>query len=115
MNNTKLECTLNDTTELRKLILENPDLPLIIFAGEEAYRDIGYSYTQCTDARCHIDEISLFNGEVWLDKDDYKERLSNDLCDNEEYKNLSDDEYFKMIDKKVAETEFVKEIIVYVG
>lgn len=29
-------CSLKDTTELRKFILENPDLPLLVFAGEDA-------------------------------------------------------------------------------
>ena len=37
MNNTNLPCSLDDTTELRKLIIENPDLPLIVFAGEESW------------------------------------------------------------------------------
>lgn len=36
MNNTKLPVSLEDTTELRKLIIENPNLPLLIFCGEEA-------------------------------------------------------------------------------
>ena len=33
MSNTKLPVSLEDTTELRKLIIENPDLPLLIFCG----------------------------------------------------------------------------------
>ena len=36
MNETKSNCSLNDTTVLRKLILENPDLPLLIFCGEDS-------------------------------------------------------------------------------
>lgn len=31
MNNTKLPVSLEDTTELRKLIIDNPDLPLLFF------------------------------------------------------------------------------------
>lgn len=43
------------------------------------------------------------------------DRISNDLSDEEEYKDMTDDEYDKMIDKKVNETEFVNAIVVYVG
>ena len=38
LNNTKLPVSLEDTTELRKLITENPDLPLLIFCGPETKR-----------------------------------------------------------------------------
>ena len=31
MNSTKLPVSLEDTTKLRKLIVDNPDLPLIVF------------------------------------------------------------------------------------
>lgn len=51
----------------------------------------------------------------WFDKKDYEDKLSDDLCDQEEYKNLSDKEYNRMIKEKVAETEFVKAIVIYVG
>lgn len=39
MNNTKLPVSLEDTTELRKLIVENPDLPLIVFCGENSWHN----------------------------------------------------------------------------
>ena len=113
MNNTNLPCSLDDTTELRKLIIENPDLPLIVFTGEEAWSG-DYYYSQCLDVRASIDTLGLY-GDIWMDKDDYYDRLVDDLCDEEEYVNLSDEEYYKMIDQKIAETEFVKAIVVYVG
>lgn len=113
MNNTNLPCSIDDTTELRKLIIENPDLPLIVFAGEEAWSG-DYCYSQSLDVRASIDTLGLY-GDVWMDRDDYRDRLVDDLCDEEEYKNLSDEDYFKMIDQKIAETEFVKAIVIYVG
>lgn len=113
MNNIKLECSLNDTTTLKNLILENPDLPLIIFAGENA-NDGDYAYEQVYASEGEIKELTLYK-DYWLDKDGYKEKLSNDLSDEYEYKHLSDKEYFEMIDKKVEETEFVKAIVIYVG
>lgn len=53
MNNTSLPCSLNDTTELRNLILENPDLPLLIFAGDGAW-------CECTNCG---EEVELDNYE----------------------------------------------------
>ena len=52
---------------------------------------------------------------MWLNEEDYRDKLSDDLCDEEEYKYLSDEEYEKMLDQKIAETEFVKAIVIWVG
>lgn len=113
MNNTKLPCSLNDTINLRNLIIERPDLPLIIFCGEEAWSG-DYGYTQADASSGSIETLTLYH-DMWLPKDDYEEQLYNDLSDVEEYKSLSDEEYDRMVKKKVAETEFVEAIVIYVG
>lgn len=113
MNNTNWLCSLDDTTELRNLIIENPDLPLLVFVGDEDW--CGEWYYQMAHARCGgIQELTVYDG-LWLDEDDYRDKLTDDLCDEEEYVDLSDEDYFKMIDQKIAETEFVKAIVIYVG
>jgi hypothetical protein len=113
IDNSKFDFSLKDTTELRRLILENPDLPLIIFAGEDAWQG-DWPYNQVDASRGKVQELTLY-GDVWLDEDDYREELADDLCDEEEYKDLSDEEWDKMIDQKVEETEFCRAIVVYVG
>ena len=113
MNNTSLNCSLNNTTEVRNLILENPELPLLIFCGEEV-NDGDYSYEQANVLSVNVSELTLYK-DCWVDKDDYAESLSENLCDEEDYKDLSDYEYGQMIEQKVAETEFVKAIVIYVG
>lgn len=113
MNNTNFDCSLNDTTELRKLIIENPDLPLIVFCGDEC-NDGDYCYEYVDVYNVSITELTIYD-DYWLSKDDYEDKLSDDLCDKEEYKYLSDEEYNKMIKQKIAETEFVKAIVIYVG
>lgn len=62
-----------------------------------------------------VENLALYNDEVFLDEDDYRERLENDLCDESEYVDLSDEEYYKMIDQKMEEVEFTKAIVVYIG
>lgn len=113
INNDSFNFSLNDTTELRKLILENPDLPLLIFAGEDAWQG-DWSYNQVDASSGRVEELTLY-GDRWMDRDDYEEELTDDLCDEEEYNNLSDEEFFKMIEQKVSETEFCRAIVIYVG
>lgn len=113
MNNAKLPVSLEDTTELRKLIIENPDLPLIVFCGDDSWHDF-YPYEKANINNCEVKELTLYN-DWWLDKEDYAERLSNDLADEEEYKDMTDEEYDVMINQKIEETEFVKAIVIYVG
>ena len=109
----KNECSLKDVTALRNLILENPELPLLVFAGEYAWQG-EYPYNQADCSRGQIEELTLY-GDMWLDKDDYEEKLSNDLADEEEFKDLSDKEWDEMIKQRVEETEFVKAIVIWVG
>ena len=113
MNKTKLDCSIKDTTELRKLIVENPELPVLIFCGEDAWHD-NYAYEQADVRKVGIQELTLYS-DCWMEKDDYEDELSNDLCDEKEYKDLTDEEYNQMIQRKVAETEFVKAIVIYAG
>lgn len=110
--NKYFECSLNDTTELRKLIIENPDLPLVVFCGEDSWTDT-WAYEWAEVRSVGVDELTIYNDECWLDRDDYRDRLRDDLC--EDYEHLSDEEYDAMIDKMVAETKFEKAIVVYVG
>lgn len=110
---TNKDCSLKDTTVLRNLILENPDLPIIIFCGEDSWNG-DYQYCQANSTKGEIESLILY-GDMWLDEDDYREKLADNLCDEEEYKNLSNEEYEKMVDKKVDESEFVKAIVLWIG
>ena len=98
-----------DTTELRNMIINNPTLPLLVFASEDANGG-DYSWTQA-NVRCNIDELALYNDEY----DDYEERLSNDLCDEDEYKELSDEDFEQMLAEKMDDVEFTKCIVMWVG
>lgn len=47
---------LYKTDLLKKLILENPDLPLLVFAGEEAYNS-DFGWTSCSCVSAEIGEV----------------------------------------------------------
>lgn len=109
MNNTSIGASLDDTHELRKAILENPDLPLVIFAGEESYCG-EYPYNLAEISSIKIEELT-FEGEWYIEKSDYKDRLFDKLDD--EYD--TEDKLNHAVENIMKETEFVKAIVVYVG
>lgn len=109
MNNTTIGTSLDNTRELRNMLLENPELPLIIFAGEESYCG-EYSYNLAEVSKFKIMDLT-FEGEYYIEKSEYEDKLSDRLYDkydtNEKLKHA--------VDNIMKETEFVKAIVVYVG
>lgn len=86
-------CLAKKTDELKKLIAENPDLPIVILAGEEANGG-DYNWMFCSDISFSLDEILdcdyLDYGDcVFTDRDRLEEtvgeRLSNDYEDDKEW------------------------------
>lgn len=70
---------LHATDELRKLILENPELPMLVFAGEECNGG-DYSYMSCTRVDAYIGEFldcQQTVNEVWCftDRDELEEQI----------------------------------------
>lgn len=113
MDKTNLSCSLDDTAGLRQLIIENPELPLLVFCGEDAWSG-EYPYEKADASGGEIKELTLYKG-YWMDKDDYEESLADGLCSQGEYKGLPEEEYWQIVKQKVAETEFVKAIVIYAG
>lgn len=107
----------HSSDELKKLILENPDLPIVVLAGEEAS---GYDFywTYCSSVSCHISEILDcdyydYDDIVFTDRDRIEERIKDMLYD--EYYGKPDEEYEKAIKDKLAELEpyWTKVIAIY--
>ena len=81
---------IKDCAELRKLITENPELPIVVLAGEDSWLDEGFSWWYCSNVRATIDEIldcecPFGYGKVFNDKDEFEEYLAY-------YLNLSDED-----------------------
>lgn len=105
--------TQKDCKDLKELIVSYPEAPLLIFAGEEANSG-EYSYESVDCGHASIKEITLY-GDKWLDRDDFKDVLRDDMAYDKRLENLSDKEFDAEVAKIVAETAFVKAIVVYVG
>lgn len=72
---------LHATDELRQLILENPELPLLVFAGEDCNSG-DYSYMNCSSVTASIGEFLDFpqtvNDEIcFTDRDELEEEIEN--------------------------------------
>ena len=105
--------TQKDCATLKKLIVENPEAPLLIFAGE--YANCGeYQYESVPSGDAFLEEVTMY-GDQWLNKDDFEDVLRDDMANDEQYENLSDEDFDAEVAKIVAETAFVKAIVIYVG
>jgi hypothetical protein len=76
---------IKDSTELRKLIAENPELPIVVMIGQEAASSDWY-WTYCTDVRCGVGEVLDYecpwNDErIYDDREEFEEDLWDYLSD----------------------------------
>lgn len=109
---------VKDSTELRKLIAENPELPIVVMVGREAACD-DFGFTLCTSVNCGISEVLdcdvPWSSDVYTDRDEFEESLSNYLCDKEEYLKLWEDEFNEVLrfHKEKFEPYWRKAIVIY--
>lgn len=76
MKNTEI---LKDTTELRKLIIKNPELPLVILASNDVW-GFDWDWTYCSKVTANIGEILDcevdFNDEhIYDDREDFADDI----------------------------------------
>ena len=95
------------TDELKKLISENPDLPIVVLAGEEANN--GYcGWMYCSSISFALDEILDcdfydFDDSVFTDRDRLEEKITDDLYDD--YHDKPDEEYDEAVKREVEKYE----------
>ena len=96
---------VHSTDELKGMILEHPDLPMLVFAGDEANTG-DYSYTVCTSVGVKVGEYLDCLNEVsdeiiFTDREYFEEELADKLFDK--HADLPDDEWEALIQKKMEE------------
>lgn len=98
--------------ELIKLMKENPKLPVVFLAQNDEFVD-GCGSTFFENFYCKVDTVYLFDTEYSDDLIYVTEYYSDKLCDEEEFFNLSDDEFDEAINKYIEENvEHYKAIII---
>lgn len=111
---------IHDATELRKLIAENPDLPIVVIAGEEANNGDSYYWMYCSSVSAQIEEILdarlPFDDErVFSDREMIEEAIADHLNDKET-ENLSEEDFDALVKTEIVKYEpyWRKVIAVYV-
>lgn len=110
---------LHATDELRQLVIDNPELPLLVFSGE----DVGgtdYSYTSCSYCSAQKGEFldcwqTVDDECCFTSRDEFWEAMANRLEDDSE--GLTDKEFDAKVDAEVAEYDpyWMPCIILYVN
>ena len=93
--------------ELKKLILENTELPIVVLADEDSVCDY-YGWTFCSSISFHIEEILDcdfydYDDRVFTDRERLEEVITDNLYD--EYCEKSEEEYEAAIKDKLKELE----------
>ena len=114
----RLCTTIHNTEILRQMILDNPKLPLVVFAGEDANHG-DYSYMCCTDIRVekgYVLDCAGPNDElIYTDRDELEDDVGEELyC---EVGNIPDEEYKKMLKERMSQYEeyWTECILLYVS
>mgnify|MGYP003292389680 CR=1 FL=1 len=94
-----------ETDELKRLILENPELPIVILADEDS-SNADYGWTYCSRISFYIEEILDwdfydYNDTVITDRD----RLEEIIADNLDGEYLTDEEYEAAIKHELEKYE----------
>lgn len=95
------------TDELRKLILENPELPIVVLANEDS-SNADYGWMFCYSISFCIEEILDcdyydYDDTVFTDRDRLEEFIGDNLYD--EYCEKSEEEYVAAINRELARLE----------
>lgn len=96
---------MNKREELIKLIQENPTLPLLFMVRNDELLD-DYGSTVHESFWCEIQTVYYWGEEEQEVTDDYidiKEKVQDLLCDDEQYENLTDEEFEKCVEKYIEE------------
>lgn len=110
---------LTDNAELKRLILENPNLPLLVFATEEA--NSGEWYSELASCKCHKGVVLDATNDCWLpneervyeDKEDLEEDIRDAINNEERYRVLSDEEFESLVTERTKALDpYWKECII---
>lgn len=76
-----------DTTEFRKLVAENPELPIVFLVDSDVVADGDYSSWYCSDVKCYKSVIldcdqSINDEKIYTDESDFEEDLEEYIWNN---------------------------------
>lgn len=98
------------TDELKKLIAEHPDLPIVVIVNAEVVADDDYNWWYAPDISFSLGEIldceqDVNDEKVYVDRDDFEEDLADILGDSGDYDETTDEEFDKIVQEELKKYE----------
>ena len=105
--------------ELKKLIRENPDLPIVVMVDSEVCADDSFRWWFAPDIRFEVGDFldceqDVDDERVFDDKDDFEECLADRLGDGGDYDETSDEEFDRIVAEKLKEYEPYWKKVIYI-
>ena len=108
---------LHSADDLRKLIIEHPDLPLLVLASEDANSG-DYPYMSCNSVSAEVGEFLdcmqyIDDEHIFTDRYEFEDKICDTMYDYDG----SDQEFEQEVERRVMEYDpyWKPCIIVYVG
>ena len=94
---------LKQTDELRKMILEHPDYPIVVIVNSEVVGDDFYNWWYAPDLSFSLGEIldceqDIDDEKTYTNREEFMEDIEDRVSWNDEYENLSDNEIDKIVE-----------------
>ena len=98
------------TDELKQLISEYPDYPIVVLCNYEVCNDDSYNWWYAPDLRFSIGEIldceqDINDERVYTDRDEFEEDLADILGDSGDYDETTDEEFDAIVKAELAKYE----------
>ena len=105
------------TDELKKLIAEYPDLPIVVLTNTDVVAGDDYGWWYASEISFSLGELldceqNVNDEKVYVDRDDFEEDLRDIMCDLEEFENATDEEFDQAVKEQLADYEpYWKQVI----
>lgn len=105
-----LDMLTKQTDELKKLIAEYPDYPIVVMVANEVVADDFYDWWYAPSLSFSIGEIldceqEVKDEKVYTDRDDFEEDLADILGDSGDYDETTDEEFDKVVQEELKKYE----------
>ena len=105
-----LNMFMKQTDELKKLIAEHPDYPIVVMVANEVVADDFYGWWYAPSLIFSIGEIldceqEVNDEKVYTDREDFEEDLADILGDSGDYDETTDEEFDKIVQEELKKYE----------
>lgn len=105
-----LDMFVKQTDDLKELITQYPDYPIVVIVSSDVVADDGYAWWYAPSIRFGIGEIldceqDIDEEKTYIDRDEFEEDLIDKLSWDEIYDKLPDAEFDKIVEQKLNEYE----------